>query len=98
MDSTFSLTRKLGRLLKNLEGRSKALLASFDNQVQLIIKDPKSGSLLKGDLKGYYSWDWKHKRVELRICYKFIESDNHIYFVYFSTRENFYNEVKRYLK
>lgn len=98
MDLTFSLTRKLGRFLKNLEGRSKALLASFDNQVQLIIKDPKSGSLLKGDLKGYYSWDWKHKGVELRICYKFIESDNHIYFVYFSTRENFYNEVKRYLK
>lgn len=98
MDSTFSLTRKLERLLKNLEGRSKALLASFNEQVDLIVKDPISGSRLKGDLKGYYSWKWKYKGVVLRICYKYIESDNHIYFVYFGTRENFYEEVKRYLK
>lgn len=98
MDSTFSSTRKLERLLKNLERRSKALLASFNDQVRLITKDPKSGSPLKGDLKGYYSWDWKHRGVDLRICYKFIEPDNHVYFVYFGTRENFYDEVKRYLR
>lgn len=98
MDWTFSSTKKLARLLKNLEKRQRSLLASYNQQVLKIVDNPKAGSVLKGDLGGYYSYDWTFSRVSVRICYKIIEGQNHIYFVYFGTRENFYRDVKKYLQ
>lgn len=94
---TFSSTKKLERLLRRLEKKQKTLLESYHEQVKIIIKDPKAGSYLYGDLGGYHSWDWVLKGVSLRICYKVIESDKHVYLVYFGTRENFYQEVKKYI-
>nr|WP_315987892.1 type II toxin-antitoxin system RelE/ParE family toxin [Desulforamulus aquiferis] len=97
MDSTFSSTARLERILKSFEKKSPQLLASYYEQVDLIIKAPEEGKLLKGDLNGYYSWDYKFRGVSLRICYRFFKSDKHVIFVYFGTRENFYDKVKRYL-
>ena len=97
MGWTFSLTKKLERLLKSLEKKQKALLASYNKQVEIIIDNPIAGSSLQGDLSGYYSWDWTFRGISVRICYNISERDRHINFVYFGTRENFYKEVKRYL-
>ncbi|SFH27633.1 ParE-like toxin of type II toxin-antitoxin system [Desulfotomaculum arcticum] len=98
MDWTFSSTKKLEPLLKSLEKKQKALIASYNEQVEIIADNPKAGSSLQGDLGGYYSWDWTFHDISVRICYRFSEGDKHIYFVYFGTRENFYKELKRYLK
>ena len=95
---TFSLTRKTERLVKGLEKRQKALLESYKEQVGIFLQDPLAGSVLKGDLSGYKCWDWTFRGVSLRIVYKVFEGDKHIIICYFGTRENFYEEVKRYLK
>ncbi len=98
MDWTFSSTRRLERLIKSLEKKQKALITSYNEQVEIIIDNPKTGSPLQGDLDGYYSWDWTFRDISVRICYSFSERDKHIYLVYFGTRENFYKDLKRYLK
>ncbi|MEW6697451.1 MAG: type II toxin-antitoxin system RelE/ParE family toxin [Bacillota bacterium] len=98
MDSTFSSTPKLERILKSFEKKSPQLLASFHEQVDLIIKAPEEGKLLKGDLLGYYSWDFKLRGIAVRICYRYLKSDNHVILVYYGTRENFYDKVKKYVR
>jgi len=98
MDWTFSSTPKLSRLLKNLEKRQQQLVDSYLEQIRGIMTDPQSGKKLRGDLNDYYSWDWKFQNVPLRICYKTISETNSILIVYFGTRQNFYEEVKNYVK
>ena len=95
---TFSLTRKTERLVKGLEKRQKALLESYTEQLEIVLQEPLVGSVLKGDLSGYYCWDWTFRGVSLRVVYKVFEGDKHVIICYFGTRENFYEEVKRYLK
>lgn len=97
MDWTFSSTKKLERLLKSLEKKQKALLASYHEQVGIIVKNPKDGSILHGALSSYFSWDWTFSGVSLRICYKVVETDKHIYLVYFGFRENFYRDLIKYI-
>lgn len=97
MEWTFSSTKKLERILKSLEKKQKRLLASFHEQAGIIVKNPKNGSVLYGDLSGYFSWDWTFSGVSVRICYKVVERDKHIFLVYFGTRENFYRELKKYI-
>jgi len=98
MDWTFSSTRKLERLLKSLEKRQRALVLSFHEQVSMILENPRNGSVLQGDLSGYFSWDWTFSGVSVRICYKVVEKDKHIYLVYFGTREYFYRDLKKYIR
>jgi mRNA-degrading endonuclease RelE of RelBE toxin-antitoxin system len=97
MGSTFSLTKKLEKTLKKLESRQKALVTIFEQKRDLILQDPEVGYTLKGDLHQYKAYDWKLKGIDLRICYLYDEADDHIYFVWFGTRENFYEDVKQYL-
>ncbi|MEW6662853.1 MAG: type II toxin-antitoxin system RelE/ParE family toxin [Bacillota bacterium] len=97
MDSKYSWTKKLERLLKRIGRKSKKLTNSFYAQADLILQNPKAGALLKGDLKGYRSWDYNPDGIAVRICCLYDELENIVHFVYFGTRENFYDEVKRYL-
>lgn len=73
------------------------LYTEIHNQQQEIINNPLIGKNLKGDLKDFKSHDFKFKTVDIRICYAYHEEDEHVTFIYFGTRENFYDEVKRYL-
>lgn len=97
MDLTCSSTVKMEKILKKIEKKAKPLYSEFKRQEDIIKNDPLIGSLLKGDLKDFRSHDFKFQQTQLRICYIYQEEDNHITFVYFGTRENFYKEVKRYL-
>ena len=96
MDLTYSLTTRMENLVNKLEKRSRSLVGSYE-QIAHIMADTLSGTPLKQDLRGYYSWDWTFQGVSIRICYKFNPSQGHIHIVYFGTRENFYEQVKRYL-
>lgn len=97
MDLTFSLTSKMERLLKKIEKKQKALNVIIEEQIKYIAGDPKIGSHLKGNLREFMAYDFAYKGVALRICYTFFEEDKHVKFVYFGTRENFYQEVHRYI-
>lgn len=86
------------KVLKQAEKKNKQLFAEFKKYQNEIIENPKVGYQLKGDLKEFRSLDFKFRQVELRICYAYYEEDNHVTFLYAGTRENFYDEVKRYVK
>lgn len=97
MALTFSLTPKLEKMLKKLEKKQKILVDEFETKKAILIESPDLGKLLRGDLQGYYSYDWTLKGISLRIAYLYHEQDSHISFLYFGTRENFYKEFKRYI-
>lgn len=83
--------------MKQVEKKNKKLYSEFNIQQNEIINDPLIGARLKGDLKEFRSYDFKFQQVALRICYAYHEEDQHVTFVYFGTRENFYRDVKRYV-
>jgi len=86
------------KILKQLEKKNKHLFVELTRRQQNIVDDPLIGAKLMGDLKEFRSLDFKFKGTDLRICYAYYEEDNHIAIVYAGTRENFYDEVKRYVK
>ena len=98
MDWTYSLTKKMERLLKAIRKKSPHLHAQLSDAQESIVKDLLAvGKLLKGDLKGLMSYDFNFKGIGIRICYVVQTKDKHITFVFCGTRENFYREVKNYL-
>ncbi len=97
MDLTYSSTKKMEKLLKQIKKRAPKLYDEIFDRQKEIIQDPSVGHYLKGDLKDFRSYDFKFQQVSIRICYVYEIEDAHLIFVYVGTRENFYKEVKRYL-
>jgi hypothetical protein len=85
------------KLLKQIKKKGPKLYDEITEQQKKIAEDPTIGYWLKGDLKDFRCHDFKFQGVSLRICYVYYENDDHIKFVYFGTRENFYAAVKRYI-
>ncbi len=77
------------KILKKLEKRQKQLIKQFESKRDEILANPMLGETLDDDLKGYWKYGWKYRGIDLRICYKYEDQDNHIYFIYFGVRENF---------
>lgn len=86
------------KVLKQVKKKNKQLFDEISKYQNEIIENPQFGYLLKGDLNEFRSLDFKFRQVELRICYAYFEGEDHVTFVYAGTRENFYDEVKRYVK
>lgn len=98
MALTYSLTKRMEKILKHSEKKNKHLHALLISRLQEIIYEPLLGAKLRGDFNDFRSFDFSYKGIDLRICYAYSEHDQHVTFVYAGTRENFYDEVKRYLK
>ncbi len=61
--------------------------------------DPYIGELKTGDLAGVYGYDVNYSKTNYEIAYRIYEEDDKIVVVILAgTRENFYNELKRYMK
>ncbi|PHG69739.1 type II toxin-antitoxin system RelE/ParE family toxin [Bacillus toyonensis] len=97
MDLTFSLTKKMEKLIKKLEKRQKKLVDEYENKKEITLKNPGIGKTLKGDLSEYRVYDWTIQGTGIRLAYVYYMADNHIVFVYFGTKENFYQELGRYV-
>jgi mRNA interferase RelE/StbE len=79
--------------------REKALKAAFKNALNTIGSDPYAGGLKTGDLAGIYSYDVYYGGTNYEIAYRVYEDGDKIVVVILAgTRENFYNELKRYMK
>ena len=91
------MTPKMEKVLKVTQRKGKTLYSEIRRHMDLIIDNPHLGDYLKGDLKDFRSYDFKFRNGNFRICYAYFEEDDHIKFVYVGTRENFYDEVKRYV-
>ncbi|WP_099951108.1 type II toxin-antitoxin system RelE/ParE family toxin [Ezakiella peruensis] len=75
----------------------------FKNRIKVsldkIMYDYTVGSRKKGDLKGLWSLDLFYNKTNYEICYQVIQKeDTTILIVMIGTRENFYKELKRYIK
>jgi mRNA interferase RelE/StbE len=85
------------KFLKKL--KDKQLSKKFLDVISLICEDPyQAGEAKTGDLLGYYGYDIKHQSVHYELAYKIVEEEEQMVVILMcGTRENFYDELKRYL-
>ncbi|HCD41922.1 MAG: type II toxin-antitoxin system RelE/ParE family toxin [Bacillota bacterium] len=85
------------RYLKKLKDR--ALKDAYKTAFLSIMKNPYIGSRKVGDLWGVYGFDFRHRGVSYEIAYVIREGNKPVVVVLLAgTRENFYQQLKRYMK
>ena len=79
--------------------REKALKKAFKEALEEISRDPYIGELKTGDLAGVYCLDIYYRKTNYELAYKIYEENGQCVVVILAgTRENFYAELKRYMK
>ena len=85
------------RYLKKI--KEKPLKAAFQKAVDEILKSPYMGEPKTGDLSGVYCYDVYYNKTNYELAYTIIEEpDATVVVILAGTRENFYEELKRYMK
>lgn len=79
--------------------KEKRLKNEIQNAVDAISENYTIGELKTGDLSGIYCYDVYYNKINYEIAYR-VSDDNvkKIVFIMVGTRENFYDELKRYFK
>ncbi|HPJ76019.1 MAG: type II toxin-antitoxin system RelE/ParE family toxin [Clostridia bacterium] len=79
--------------------KEKRLLNEYYNTIKKISINPYIGEMKKGDLAGVYCYDIYYNRTNYEIAYMIYEQEKRMIVVVLAgTRENFYQELKRYIK
>ncbi len=78
--------------------KEKILIEKLKNAIIKIQTNPYIGEAKKGDLKGIYGFDIFYHNINYEISYKIYEKENIIVIILIGTRENFYQELKKYLQ
>jgi len=79
--------------------RGKGLKTAYRNALNKLSSDPYIGELKTGDLAGVYGYDVYYNKTNYEIAYRiYAEDDKIVVVILAGTRENFYNELKRYMK
>lgn len=68
----------------------------IEDETEKIINNPEIGEMKKGDLAGFRVHKFAFQKHEYLVAYKL--QDNIIVFYMICTHENFYRDLKRYLK
>lgn len=85
------------RYLKKL--REKPLKDKFQAAIDQLLLDPYFGEPKSADLSGIYCCDIFHNKTSYELAYTVIEEDEATVVVILAgARENFYEELKRYMK
>ncbi len=82
-----------GRKAKRLKKREKDVL---DSQVKRILQDPDIGEEKKGDLQGVRVHKFQMNKKLMLLAYSISRRD--ISLITFGSHENYYRDIKRYLK
>ena len=70
----------------------------FQTTIDQIIENPYLGERKTGDLAGIYGVDFHYNKTTYEVAYSIIKKDDLVVIVIFAgTRENFYEQLKRYL-
>jgi mRNA interferase RelE/StbE len=79
--------------------REKGLQEAFRISLEAIAGDPYRGEQKKGDLAGVYCHELCYNRTNYEIAYRIYEKQGSLVVVIMAgTRENFYEQLKRYMK
>ena len=86
-------SRTFENKVKKLSKQEKELL---DDEIKKIAENPLIGEEKKGDLKSVYVRKFKIKSFQYLLSYRKIKSD--IELIMIGPHENYYKELKNYLK
>lgn len=79
--------------------KEKGLKKAFLTAIESISQNPYIGELKIGDISGIYCYDVFYSKTNYELAYRIYEQDNLLVVVILAgTRENFYEELKRYMK
>ncbi|MGV8146987.1 MAG: type II toxin-antitoxin system RelE/ParE family toxin [Alkaliphilus sp.] len=80
--------------------KDKTLKKAFKEKIISITKTPNIGQAKTGDLNGLYCVDLYHNRINYELAYRIakLRNGDMVVIIMAGTRENFYKELKRYLK
>ncbi|HSW67591.1 MAG TPA: type II toxin-antitoxin system RelE/ParE family toxin [Bacteroidales bacterium] len=79
--------------------KEKPLKDLFQNIVDEILPDPSIGEAKTGDLAGVYCCDIYYNKTNYELAYTLVETPTATVVVLLAgTRENIYQELKRYMK
>lgn len=79
--------------------KEKQLKQAYKDALNKISINPYTGDLKSGDLAGIYGYDVKYKGINYEIAYTINEVDGKKVIVLLAgTRENFYKQLKTYIK
>ena len=81
---------------KFVKKQTRPIQLAIEDEIEKIVRNPAVGETKTGDLQGFQVHKFKFQRQTLLIAYRSTESD--ILFYLIGTHENFYRELKRYLK
>lgn len=76
----------------------KPLQLAIKNAVETVCANPECGEAKIGDLAGLWVYKFKFQRQEYLMAYRLPAVGNVIHFYQVGPHENFYNELKRYLR
>jgi mRNA-degrading endonuclease RelE of RelBE toxin-antitoxin system len=68
----------------------------LDNAIFQIMNNPEMGQLKVGDLSGIRIHKFRAMKEQILLAYEI--ADNNLYLYAFGTHENFYRQLKKYLK
>ena len=86
-----------GKYLKKL--KDKGLKEKFHEAIQTILENPFVGEAKKGDLEGIFCLDIFYNKTNYELAYVVYQEENQVIVVIMAgTRENFYENLKRYRK
>ncbi|MDD2510865.1 MAG: type II toxin-antitoxin system RelE/ParE family toxin [Syntrophomonas sp.] len=93
----YKVSPKAEKYFKKL--KDGKLKKKYHEAIIAIRINPSIGKPKKGDLKGIIGYDIYHDGVNYEIAYEVIEQDGQLLIIILAgTRENFYDELKIYLK
>lgn len=86
-----------GKYFKKL--KEKGLKEKFNKAIQNILENPFIGEAKHGDLEGIYCLDVFYNKTNYELAYVIYQEENQVIVVIMAgTRENFYENLKRYRK
>jgi mRNA-degrading endonuclease RelE of RelBE toxin-antitoxin system len=84
------------RYLKKLKDRTLRML--FKNAIDTILENPNIGDMKTGDLKGIQSLDIYYNKTNYELAYRVVQDkETTVIILMAGTRENFYQQLKKYL-
>ena len=81
---------------KKVKKMSKSEKDSMDREIKKIAEDPSIGEEKKGDLRGVFIHKFRLKATQYLLAYRRVDNDWEL--VMFGPHENYYRDLKQYLK